>query len=548
MSVRTWLLSPLIALAVTLAAAPIAHAGTYPVYGCQTPTGGTAPMDHWSFSPDVNRNNIYDYWADECPGRVRMWMSATHWHPDGDVAEATFNAPANTTIASYTLTRAVRVVSQDGYYYQAWDLSAGQWHLVDGCPRAANCGDIGDYTNHSAASDRFTHVAESGTTEIALKLVCGNGNGCPAEPGGTSASLELFQSVISLEDNYAPQLVGTPTGPLVTPGALLSGIVPVSLAATDRGGGVYDALVEVDGRVIQTQALDGNGGLCQSPFLVAAPCLGSASGTLYVDTRALADGAHSLVLLVGDPAGNLTTWGPITIETINSPCSPFPAAGGLQLQSRFAVVVRRRERIRKRVRIVRQVRLVDHLNADFLQRPTVLGRLLTTAGQPVGDAPVCVAAQTNLPGAPLRVVGELNTGGSGVFSHRLAPGPSRTIYFIHRVLGGAVYDAVTITVRVPVRVHVQHRTLHNGQVMTWTGHLPGPVPPGLLALMQVSRGSYWQTFEQVAVAPKGGWIGRYRFRLTTGVQRYRFRLLVPHQAGYPYAANASAPFTETVIG
>jgi hypothetical protein len=112
---------------------------------------------------------------------------------------------------------------------------------------------------------------------------------------------------------------------------------------------------------------------------------------------------------------------------------------------------------------------------------------------------------------------------------------------------GAIFDTVHVTVRVPVRVHVNRFHLRNGHTMTWSGHLPHPVPSGLLAVMQVWRG-YWQTFEQIHVERSGDWSGSYRFQFTSGVQVYEFRLLVPRQSGYPYAQGHSRAFKVSVVG
>jgi hypothetical protein len=122
------------------------------------------------------------------------------------------------------------------------------------------------------------------------------------------------------------------------------------------------------------------------------------------------------------------------------------------------------------------------------------------------------------------------------------------VYFIHRVASGAIVSAVNVNVHVPVKVRLNARRLRNGQAMVLKGKLPGPVPNGLLALMQVWRGRYWETFRQVGVDQNGSWVGRYRFSFTTGVQHYTFRVLVPHQSLYPYAAGSSGKLNVVVTG
>jgi hypothetical protein len=518
-----------------LVGAPPASAGTYNVYGCQTPTGAKALMDGWTSV----LNAPPSYWSSSCPAPVSMGMAASSAHADGQFDEATFVAPRDTTIVHYDIVRAVRLTPSGGYYYQLQEDSSGFWTLLEGCRSAAGCHNVGDDQNPAAKANLFSHADQNGTTAVQLKLLCGHSGGCPEEPNGSTASLWLFSSLFTLQDNQAPQFAGQTGGPLVS-GGVLSGVVPVTIAATDQGGGVYQAQIEVDGRVVQSQVLSNSTRACQQPFVAAVPCPLSANGTLYLDTAQLPDGTHSLNLRVTDVAGNVSSWpgGPVTITTVNSPCSPFPAASGTSLHAGLV------QRSHKRAR------LVSRLTIDYTQRPTVLGSVISTNDAPVPGAPVCVVAQDTYAGAPMRPVASLTTGPQGTFSYRLASGPSRTLYFIYRVPGGAVSDTVRVAVHVPVLVHVNRHVLRNGQTMVWSGRLPGPVPRGLLGLMQVWRGTFWQTIspDAVPIRQNGRWTGRYPFQFTTGRQVYKFRFLVPGQSEYPYVSGASRPFKVTVVG
>jgi hypothetical protein len=514
-----------------LASAPAAIAGTYTVYGCRTPTGTVAPNSGWTaaFSAEAA------YWDNGCPGETFLGLAASTPHANGLYAEETFVAPSGTTIQHYMLLRAVRLTTSGGYYYEALQDSSGFWSKVDGCDSYTDCGPVGDYQNEASKSNIFTHGGSGSTTEVQLRVVCGKSSGCPIEAPNVAGSVWLFQSVMTLEDDTAPQFAGPPSGPLVS-GGVLAGVVPVSIGATDQGGGVYQAEIEVDGQVRQSQVLNNSTGTCDEPFLAAVPCPLSASGMLEFNTAALSDGTHSLQLLITDAAGNTTAWGPIAITTVNSPCSPIPAAGGMALSASFPARIHKRWHFR------------GTITTNYARRPYVAGTLVVSDGAGVPGAPICVAARDNYAGAPLTAVASISTNATGGFRYRLGNGPSRTIYFIHRVAGGAISHAVRINVHAPVEVHVNAHRLHNGQVMMWGGRLRGPVPSGMLALMQVWRGTYWQAFQQIRVARSGKWVGRYRFAFTTGVQRYKFRLSVPRQSRYPYAAGASRPIHVTVSG
>jgi hypothetical protein len=523
--------SVVIAAGLGLVSAPAALAGTYTVYGCRTPGGGAAPMSGWSDTLQV----YPAYWQNSCPTAALMWMSADA-HADGRYAEETFVAPPGTTIQHYTLVRAVRLAHSAGYYYQAYEQTSGYWTMVEGCNTYNSCHDFGDYQNPTDPSNVFSHSGDSATTAVQLKILCGMSGGCPSEPGpgGVTATAWLFQSQMTLQDNSAPKFTVPPTGPLVG-GGVLAGIQPVTIAATDSGSGVYQAEIEVDGRVVQSQALD-NTGTCQQPFVATVPCPLSANGTAQFNTASIPDGTHTLRLLVTDAAGNTAAWGPVTITTVNNPCSPVPAVPGLTVSAGFVRHVHKR------------IRLAERLTTSYSRRPVVVGSLTSAGGAPVGNAPMCVAVQDAYPGAPIVPVASLSTNNAGGFAYRLMPGPSRTVYFIHRVPGGAIAGSVRLNVRVPVRVHLNSHRFLNGQVMTWHGRLPGPIPAGTLAIMQVWRGNRWQIFQNVAVLPGGKWVGRYRFEFTQGAQPYTFRLFVPHQSGYPYAAGWSRPMHVTVTG
>jgi hypothetical protein len=524
-----------LALAMTgsgaLGAAPAA-AGTYTVYGCDTPSGSTAPLSGWSDALHVYPAG----WKNSCPNATFMWMDPSTAHGEGTYAEETFVAPPDTTIASYTLIRAVRLMPSGGYYYQALADTNGFWEMVDGCNTYGGCHSFGDYKKESSPANNLTRTPVGGaTTAVQLKLLCGRPGGCLPEPGHVSASVWLFRSQMTLRDDAAPVFTSAPSGPLVS-GGVLSGAEPVSISASDPGSGVYQAQVQVDGKRVQTQVLDNSTGTCRQPFVAAAPCPLSASGTVDFDTSALSDGPHSLRLIITDAAGNTTSWGPVTITTANNPCSTVPTAHGMAVHAAFA------ERVRRRTRYL------SHITTSYGQRPNVVGSLTGMAGAGIPNAPVCVAVRDHYGGAPFREQTSLTTDASGHFRYRIGRGPSRTIYFIHRVRGGAVWDAVSVKVHAPARVRINSHHLHNGQVMVWRGKLPGRIPGGMLALMQVDRGRYWQTFQTVAVGRKGRWVGRYRFRFTTGVQPYTFRLVVPQQSGYPYARGISSPIHVVVTG
>ena len=82
----------------------------------------------------------------------------------------------------------------------------------------------------------------------------------------------------------------------------------------------------------------------------------------------------------------------------------------------------------------------------------------------------------------------------------------------------------------------------NGQAVTFTGRLrtlPAPAS-GKLVELQVRLSGRWQTFRTVRTDAAGRWAVPYRFKRTRGVQHYRFRAQLPHEASYPFRLVARA--------
>ena len=121
----------------------------------------------------------------------------------------------------------------------------------------------------------------------------------------------------------ADMVLSQPTGPTVSAvsGGLaedptVSGTSDVAFHATDPGSGVYEAIVEVDGQVIEHEVINEDGGRCRNvggttdglpAFLYTQPCPAEASADLPLDTTALTNGEHHLVVSVTDAAGNAAT-------------------------------------------------------------------------------------------------------------------------------------------------------------------------------------------------------------------------------------------------
>ena len=157
-----------------------------------------------------------------------------------------------------------------------------------------------------------------------MEVRCNGANGCPAE--SPKAELNVSRAVLHLDDSLPPS-VSSSSGSLAADGAH-SGVDSVTFTASDRGAGLYQTLVEVDGQARPAEMVDTNGGRCvaqpDGAFSYRVPCKLSATVTASVDTRQLSEGEHAVRVRVRDAAGNVTTvLGPKRILVDNV---PLPAA------------------------------------------------------------------------------------------------------------------------------------------------------------------------------------------------------------------------------
>lgn len=204
-------------------------------------------------------------------------------------------------------------------------------------------------------------------------------------------------------------------------------------------------------------------------------------------------------------------------------------------------VVRRRSvsyRSRARVRIGRQVRL--------------RGVLTNPDGQPIDGATVDVFARARYGGAPFVPVGTASTDLKGRFSYRARAAFSRVLRF--RYAGSPRIRAATreFTLVVPASstLRVSRRRALNGQRVVFSGRLRGGhiAEVGKLTFLQAVVRDRWRTFATPRTDRRGRWRFRYRFGATSGSVRYRFRLCVPRDAGYPFDRGCSRRVTVAVRG
>src|SRR3954452_8927470 len=281
------LLSCFLAAVVLAAAATPARAGSYIVVGCSDlGTRTVRPADGWYVA------------AGGFPSRDDCRAGGGLYATSGTKANLfRFDAPAGTTIA--------RLVTA----YRAHLSAAGPWAVPMLVVEAAHAGEwefippargyIGGVPIElgAARAQGAAHAADA----LRLGVRCDLAGPCLA---GGQPWARFFSLAVVLSDQHAP------TAALSTPAGHAHGTIAVAVSARDEGGGVYERALDLDGHRLATVHL------CSTvPSTIGSqrhvtsrvPCPLDAPATIPLDTRTLADGAHTLVARAEDVAGNART-------------------------------------------------------------------------------------------------------------------------------------------------------------------------------------------------------------------------------------------------
>jgi len=383
---------------------------------------------------------------------------------------------------------------------------------------------------------------------------CGGkaGYDCPensGDPNGYAAVIYLYAADLVLEQGTPPsasdvsgELASAPT---------VSGTSDIVFSASDSGSGVYEAVFNVDGQVVQRTVLNEDGGRCRSvgeidggppAFLYVQPCPATVNADVGLDTTKVSDGTHHLVVSVIDAAGNAATVLDRNITIDN----PVPNGGGgprgpsavggpngnnASAQATLAVGWKGASNAR--------------LTSRFGHARAVVGRLTGAGGAPIGSAQIDVLATPAYAGAKTAAMAVVRTDSDGRFTLRLPAGvSSRTLRFEYSDrLGGAPVATRTLTlnVRAGVSLSVAPRTASVGRSIHFSGRLlGGPIPGGgkPLVLEARSPGGSWLEFDVVRSDARGRYRARYRFKFA-GPASYQFRVLCEAEADYPFATGSS---------
>jgi hypothetical protein len=261
--------------------------------------------------------------------------------------------------------------------------------------------------------------------------------------------------------------------------------------------------------------------------------------TAVIDDEAFPRGKYSVRARARDLAGNERS----------TEIAPMSVTLPIRLETDLAVgrsrVVRADLRNRRRV-------LIRKPRARYGRPITLTGRLLSPSGNPLVQRDVEVFERLKLPGSTWRPIATVRTGNNGRFRFKARPGPNRLLRFRYAgtpTIQGAT-SIVVLRIRATSGIRVSRRNVVNGDDVIFRGRVKGqPIPPtGKLLQLQVYSRGHWLTFATPRANVRGRWRYRYRFTATRGVTRYRFRVRIPREAGYPFVAGTSRTVGVKVTG
>jgi hypothetical protein len=552
-------------VAGAVAPPPATAARTYEIYSCTRPDGSVAPADGWSASLAMATfgavcTNGHPGSANFVPGTVgRDTMSFLVWSPP--------SASASRLVA-LRIRRSVVVSPSAGAGTFVYRLNTPSTayrapDVREQCHSRFYCSQIPE-------SDVVVAGLSGGN--IYLMLVCQDAD-CYGPTGPELSSATLVNATLTLSDEVAPTF-STLGGSLISSRPLW-GVADLTYEAADIGSGIYRQKLVVDGNRLVDEVADSNGGKCHDAmpgwgtpyeFDYTIPCAARVNGRIWFDLNRVAAGPHQIEASIEDAAGNARTIYAGAIDVVSDPARrTFDAQGVVGLTnplgdrpgaapnganaSRDALVTAYVQRLRHG----RQAGAPTRAASTYPHAPTVVARV-TSAGRPVAGAVLSVLERDS-GSSTWRVTRTLTTSQRGAASLRLAPGPSRQVRFAYVpdsesptfVSGGEV----TIGIRPRVTFTVAPRRLRTGQRVRFTGRVAGgTIPSSGLALSLQATGldGRWLTFKTIRTTAAGRFRARYRFRATTGSVRYRFRIRVLRQGGYPFAEAYSRPLSVRVKG
>jgi hypothetical protein len=532
------------AAALLLVLAAVAQAGRYHAYSCRTPSGESAPVDGWS---GTTTGVTFSYVENTC-AKGGALVAALGYEPaerqaNTDAAIWTLTLPSPETLAGATLWRAgdteggTKINATYAFFFSGPTAKS----VFDECVNEFYCPSRGTTTQPLSSENRVIVPAANLGTHLYMTTTCTGAAEykCQIAVGdaqGYSAVAYLYAADLVVEQTEGPT-ANNVSGPLTTDQPV-HGTSDLIFSATDPGAGIYQALFNVDGNVVQSTPIDENGGHCHAvggtsdglpAFLYLQPCLKSLTADVGFDSTKVSNGVHHLIVSVSDPAGNTATVldRSVLVEnelgSCNAACdghaSLHPAASDARLLRR--TLVRR------------------FGNSGF----SLTGQLVDHASVPMNGAVIELRQQASYPGARNLLVATTTTNAKGEWKLRVPRGPSRVVTVGYRSRSNNPTFATQLQYRETVAAGVRlsaPRGARPGRPFAFRGKLAGGYIPrgGALVSLEIFFGGEWREIALLRTNRRGAFAYRYTFA-AIGPATYRFRAQLPHTVGYPFASGAS---------
>jgi hypothetical protein len=542
---------PLALTVLTLIASAVwpvrASARTYDVFTCTQPNGAAAPIDGWTPSTD----NASIATGNECGQGGFMFAGIVGYAavPVFDEAVWAFVPPPGLAIHEATLYRyfSNSDLLSTGAASGFESLTAPYRHSppFDRCTRTQGCAISGPFRGPISSENEVKVPAralmpERGGPAAGIYTAAGCTSSswgpehCEGAVNGLATYAGISSATITLEDDRAP--TATAVGGSLAGTDPVQGTQTLAITASDTGSGVYQAILEVDGREAQARTIDVNGGHCQNvgqttdgrqAFLYVQPCkLEVNDQYVSFDLSVIPDGPHRLTVLVTDAAGNATAVldrvvvvgrgacnGTCDDQATISPSDPRLLKAIIRRYPRSAV--------------------------------TVSGTLREPTGAPVVGARLELLQLASYTAARSRVIATTVTAPTGAWTFAVPPGPSRLLrvafrshaldtgYAAQLDLHEKVY--ADIALHAPARVRVGVPLIFRGRLAG--GYTP---PEGNYVEMQIFYLGRWRSIETLRTTRSGRFAYRYTFGIGSG-RSYLFRASIHESSAYPFIASASRP-------
>jgi hypothetical protein len=531
------------AAALLLVLAAAAHAGRYHDYSCRTPSGQTVPVDGWSGSTSgVTFTNVEDTCSQSGALVAALGDQPAERQANTDVATWALTVPSPETVAGATLWRAGDTAggAKVNATYQFWLAGSSEFSVFDECLAVLACVGQGNTAQPLASENRVVVPAPHLGPHLYVRASCGGiyEYKCPTAVGDAqnySAVVYLYAADLVLEQNEGPSASNV-SGPLASEQPV-HGASDLIFSATDPGAGIFQAVFNIDGQVVQETVVNENGGHCRnvgqttdglSAFLYLQPCLKSVTADVGFDTTKVSNGTHHLIVTVTDAAGNTATVldRSVVVQNELGVCNA-ECDGHASLHTADTQLLRRT--------ITRR-----YANSGLL----LTGQLVDHTGAPMKGAMIELRQQASYPGARNVLAATTTTDAKGGWKLRVQRGPSRLVTVGYRSRSNNPTFATQLQYRETVAAGVRlsaPRRARPGTTFAFRGALAGGyIPPGgALISLEIFFAGEWREIALLRTNRRGAFAYRYTFA-AIGPATYRFRAQLPHTIGYPFASGASA--------